>query len=54
MEASETKAIQELRAALRQFTEASEELQRIQGEAEAKGGSFRPHPSHCSSDRRYR
>lgn len=37
MEASETKAIQELRAAWRQFTDASEELQCIHGEEAAKG-----------------
>jgi hypothetical protein len=37
MEASETKAIHEQRAAWRQFTEATEELQRIRREEEAKG-----------------
>jgi hypothetical protein len=37
MEAGATKAIQELRAAWCQFTDASEELQRIHGEEAAKG-----------------
>jgi hypothetical protein len=37
MEAGATKAIQELRAAWCQFTDASEEPQRIHGEEAAKG-----------------